>query len=107
MHDNLPVDDDSIFIFLMYPCIQNASEIFCHLFDVFCQSLLLLLLAWHPVTYKRLTLPETNSSHLQIGLPKRKGSFPNHHFQGRLLLVSGSVHPRKLTWIPKMMVWKR
>ena len=28
------------------------------------------------------TPPETNSSHLKIGLPKRKGSYSNHPFLG-------------------------
>ena len=28
------------------------------------------------------TLPETNSSHLKIGLPKRKRSYSNHPFSG-------------------------
>ena len=31
-----------------------------------------------------LTLPETNSSHLKIGLLKRKGSSSNHKFSGAL-----------------------
>ena len=30
------------------------------------------------------TLPETNSSPLKIGLPKRKGSSSNHQFSGAL-----------------------
>ena len=29
---------------------------------------------------KQLTLPETNSSPLKIGLPNRKGSYSNHPF---------------------------
>ncbi len=31
---------------------------------------------------KRNALPKFNSSPLKIGLPKRKGSSPNHHFSG-------------------------
>ena len=36
------------------------------------------------------TLPETNSSHLKIGLPKRKFMFQPSIFGGLLLLVLGS-----------------
>ena len=43
-----------------------------------------------PASY--VTLPETNSSPLNIGHPKRKGSYSNHPFSGaNLLLVSGRV----------------
>ena len=37
-----------------------------------------------------ITLPRTNSSHLKIGLIKRKGSYSNHPFKGAML-VSGRV----------------
>ena len=36
------------------------------------------------------TLPETNSSHLKIGHPKRKRSYSSHPFSGAML-VSGKV----------------
>ena len=37
------------------------------------------------------TLPETNSSHLKKGRPKRKRSYSNHPFSGAKMLVSGRV----------------
>ena len=36
-------------------------------------------------------LPETNSSSLKIGHPKRKRSYSNHPFSGAKMLVLGSV----------------
>ena len=39
-------------------------------------------------------------SHLKICHPKRKGLAPNHHFQGRWLLVSGSVLSNSLVPYP-------
>ena len=48
----------------------------------------------------QLTLPETNSSPLKIGLPNRKGSYSNHPFSGaNLLLVSGSRVTSKVWWL--------
>ena len=38
---------------------------------------------------KTYTLPKTNIASENRPGPKRKGSSSNHHFQGRLLLVSG------------------
>ena len=39
------------------------------------------------------TLPETNSSHLKIGHPKRKRSYSNHPVLGAKMLVSGFTEP--------------
>ncbi len=60
-----------------------------------CCGLLLVKNQSEPVMKKSscfvVTLPETNSSPLKIGHPKRKReSIPNIHFQVLLLLVSGS-----------------
>ena len=41
---------------------------------------------------KRTSVPETNSSPLQIGHPKRKRSNSNHPFSGAKMLVSGRVY---------------
>ena len=57
----------------------------------------------------KITLPETKSSPLKIGLLNRKGSYSNHPFLGaNLLLVSGRViYPT--WWAPKWWdgPWKR
>ena len=36
----------------------------------------------NPKNDSKNTLPKTNSSHLKIGLPKRKRSYSNHPFSG-------------------------
>ena len=48
----------------------------------------------NPYYFRANTLPETNSSHLKIGHPKRKGSSSNHPFSGAML-VFGGVNPLK------------
>ena len=53
----------------------------------------------------KISLPETKSSPLKIGLRNRKGSYSNHPFLGKLAVSfrEGNIS----NMIPKLMVWKR
>ena len=56
---------------------------------------------WHGemIQQNTFTLPKTNSWHLKIGLPKRKGSSSNHQFSGAsCLLVSGLRYIFQMGW---------
>ena len=48
----------------------------------------------------RTTLPETNSSHLKLGHPKRKLVFQPCIFRGEVLLVSGRVETLRNCLVP-------
>ena len=60
-----------------------------------------ILAAHHHDSHQPTTLPETNSSPLKIGHPKRKLVFQPSIFQVLLLLVSGSV----TSYAPSKYVW--
>ena len=58
------------------------------------------------------TLPETNSTHLKIGHPKRKGSSSNHPFSGAMLVLgrvsleSALIHQKLNGTLPTDLTWK-
>ena len=51
-----------------------------------------------------ITFPETNSSHLKIGHPKRKRSYSNHPFSGaNLLFVSANIRPQTPRYLENLL----
>ena len=51
-----------------------------------------------------ITFPETNSSHLKIGHPKRKRSYYNHPFSGaNLLFVSAKIRPQTPRYLENLL----
>ena len=50
----------------------------------------------------KTTLPETNSSPLKMGHPKRKQSYSNHSFSGAFAVSFREGIPQQQTWNPKI-----
>ena len=76
-------------LFKVYASFPGSRSLWATFLGLSCSQACFLTSVFYKT--KEHTLPETNSSHLNIGDPKRKLVFQPIHFQVLLLLVSGRV----------------